>query len=49
VGLLVKDVRHVEVVGRQRNPTWARVGDREGARRSRNTMGYQLRDQREVE
>jgi hypothetical protein len=41
--LLVKDVRHVEVGGRRRELTWAKAGDREAARRSRNTMGYQMR------
>jgi len=44
VSLLLKDVRHVEVTGRNREPTWARPGDRDAARRSRNTMGYQVRE-----
>jgi hypothetical protein len=46
--LLVKDIRHVEITGRQREPTWAKPGDRKAVRRSRNTMGYQLRDGQEM-
>ena len=41
VSQFLADVRHVEKTGRKRDPTWARKGDREGQRRSRNTMGYQ--------
>ena len=43
VSLMVKDIRHVEKTGRRRDRTWALDGDREGMRRSQNTMGYQLR------
>jgi len=43
VSHLVKDVQHVEKTGRRRPRTWARAGDREAARTSRNTMGYQIR------
>ena len=39
---LVQDIQHVEVSGRCRETTWPRLGDREGAQRSRNTMGYQV-------
>jgi hypothetical protein len=42
VGLLVKDVRHVETTGRNRETTWPRHGDRDAARRERNTKGYQV-------
>lgn len=40
---LVRDVRFLEVSGRQRDNTWPQPGDREAQRRSRNTMGYQVR------
>jgi hypothetical protein len=40
---LVQDIRHVEVSGRRRKTTWPRLGDRKDARRSRNTMCYQVR------
>ncbi|KAN0120489.1 hypothetical protein V8E52_004316 [Russula decolorans] len=45
VGLLAKDVRHVEITGRNREleTTWPRLGDQDAARRARNTMGYQVR------
>lgn len=42
VSLLVSDVRHFEVTGRSRETTLPRRGDRDGSRRSRNTMGYQM-------
>ncbi len=41
--LFVQDIRRVEVTGKQRETTWARVGDKEGQRRVRNTMGYEAR------
>ena len=40
---MVKDIRYVEQTGRRRGLTWAHAGDREGMRRSQNTMGYQVR------
>ena len=40
---MVKDIRYVEQTGRRRDRTWAKSGDREGIRRSQNTMGYQVR------
>ena len=40
---MVKDIRYVEQTGRRRDLTWAHAGDREGMRRSQNTMGYQVR------
>ena len=40
---MVQDIRYVEQTGRRRTLTWAHPGDREGMRRSQNTMGYQLR------
>ena len=43
VSLLVKDIRYVEQTGRRQDRTWAPSGDREGMRRSQNTMGYQMR------
>jgi hypothetical protein len=43
VSLMVKDIRYVEQTGRRRDLTWAHAGDREGMRRSQNTMGYQVR------
>ena len=43
VSLMVKDIRYVEQTGRRRDRTWAQAGDREGMRRSQNTMGYQVR------
>jgi hypothetical protein len=43
VSFLVMDVKHVETSGRIRENTWVQPGDREGVRRSRNTMGYQVR------
>lgn len=39
---LVRDVRFLEVSGRQRDNTWAQPGDREAQRHSQNTMGYQV-------
>jgi hypothetical protein len=42
VGLLVKDVRHIETTGMNRETTWPRLGDRDAARRAKNTMGYQV-------
>jgi hypothetical protein len=43
ISRLVKDVQHVEKTGHRRQPTWLRAGDSEAIRRSRNTMGYQVR------
>ncbi|KAI0054906.1 hypothetical protein BV25DRAFT_1816378 [Artomyces pyxidatus] len=43
VAHLVRDIRHVETTGRTRDTTWPRAGDAESQRRSRNTMGYQIR------
>jgi hypothetical protein len=40
---LVQDIQHVESSGRRRDNTWAKPGDKIGQRRSRNTMGYQIR------
>jgi hypothetical protein len=40
---MVKDIRYVEQTGRRRDRTWVHAGDREGMRRSQNTMGYQVR------
>ena len=43
VSRLVQDVHYVEKTGTWRPRTWPRAGDHEAARRSRNTMGYQIR------
>ena len=43
VSRLVQDVHYVEKTGTRRPRTWPRAGDHEAARRSRNTMGYQIR------
>ncbi|PIL26554.1 hypothetical protein GSI_12312 [Ganoderma sinense ZZ0214-1] len=42
VSLFLGDVRHFQKTASTRSTTWAKKGDREGQRRSRNTMGYQL-------
>ncbi len=39
------DVRRVEGSARKRDNTWAKPRDQIGARRMRNTMGYQVRGQ----
>lgn len=41
---LVCDIRRLEVTGRHRDNTWAPAGNREAQRRSKNIMGYQVRD-----
>lgn len=43
VSELVHDVRWLENTGRRRDNTWAAPGDHTAQRRSRNTMGYQIR------
>ena len=43
VSRLVQDVQYIEKTGTRRPRTWPRAGDHEAARRSRNTMGYQIR------
>jgi hypothetical protein len=43
VSQLVQDVHYIEKTGTWRPRTWPRSGDYKAARRSRNTMGYQIR------
>jgi hypothetical protein len=43
VANVVLDVQHVERTGRRRDNTWATPGNKVAQRRSRNTMGYQVR------
>jgi hypothetical protein len=43
VANVVLDVQHVERTGHRRDNTWAKPGDKVTQRRSRNTMGYQVR------
>ncbi len=39
---LVQDIGKYTETGRWRETTWARKGDKESARYTRNTMGYQV-------
>lgn len=43
VGQVVADIHRFEATSRVRDTTWPKKGDKEGHRRSRNTMGYQVR------
>ncbi len=38
----MQDIKKFTNTGRRREPTWARSGDRESARYTTNTMGYQV-------
>ncbi|KAJ6563398.1 hypothetical protein DFH09DRAFT_1082448 [Mycena vulgaris] len=42
VSLMVADINRYEFTAQTRDNTWAKKGDREGQRRSQNTMGYQV-------
>lgn len=42
VSLMVADINRYEFTGLTRDNTWAKRGDKEAARRSQNTMGYQV-------
>ncbi|KAJ7679837.1 hypothetical protein B0H17DRAFT_1138976 [Mycena rosella] len=42
VSLMVADINRHELTAQTRDTTWPKKGDKEGQRRSQNTMGYQV-------